>query len=46
MPGHRFLSDQDIADVATYIRQSFGNDADAVTVREVQEVRSRSSTAF
>lgn len=39
MPKHRFLSDQDIADVATYIRRSFGNDADAVTAREVQEVR-------
>lgn len=39
MPPNSHLSDQEIADVLTYIRQSFGNDADAVTVDEVQRVR-------
>jgi glucose/arabinose dehydrogenase/mono/diheme cytochrome c family protein len=39
MPKHHFLSDQDVAEVATYIRQSFGNAADAVTVADVREVR-------
>lgn len=41
MPKHGFLTDQEIADVATHIRRSFGNDADAVTVEEVREVRDR-----
>jgi mono/diheme cytochrome c family protein len=41
MPKHGFLTDQEIADVATYIRQSFGNAADAVTMAEVREVRDR-----
>lgn len=43
MPKHGFLTDQEIADVATYIRQSFGNDADSVTMAEVREVRGRTS---
>lgn len=42
MPAHGFLSDEQIADVATYIRQSFGNEASAVSVEEVQRVRERS----
>ena len=41
MPKHTFLTDQEIADVATYIRQSFGNNADAVTIAEVRAVRDR-----
>lgn len=39
MPPNSHLSNQEIADVLTYIRQSFGNDADEVTVEEVQRVR-------
>lgn len=39
MPGHGFLSDKQIAQVASYVRQSFGNDADAVSAREVAKVR-------
>ncbi len=39
MPPNSHLSNQEIADVLTYIRQSFGNDADEVTVDEVQRVR-------
>jgi mono/diheme cytochrome c family protein len=33
------LSDQDIADVLTYVRSAFGNSAGAVTVDEVKTVR-------
>lgn len=39
MPQHGFLSDEDVAGVATYIRQNFGNDASAITTEEVREVR-------
>ncbi len=39
MPPNSHLSDQEIADVLTYVRQSFGNDAGEVTVEEVQRVR-------
>lgn len=34
-----FLKDQEIADVLTYIRNSFGNKASIVTVREVKIIR-------
>jgi mono/diheme cytochrome c family protein len=40
MPGYaRQLSDQQIADVATYIRNSWGNAAPAVTAEQVAEAR-------
>lgn len=39
MPQHSFLSDEDVASVLTYIRQSFGNQASSVSAREVQTVR-------
>jgi len=39
MPQHSFLSDAEVASVATYIRQNFGNDASAVQEHEVREVR-------
>jgi len=35
------LKDQQIADVLTYVRSSFGNKASAVTVAEVKEARSK-----
>lgn len=41
MPGHNFLSDEEVASVATYIRQSFGNSADEVTVEEVRSFRGK-----
>jgi hypothetical protein len=41
MPSHEFLTDEEVAEVATYIRQSFGNDASAVSVEEVREFRNR-----
>ena len=39
MPPYSHLSDKQIADVLTYVRKSFGNDASAITVEEVQKVR-------
>jgi mono/diheme cytochrome c family protein len=33
------LSDQDIANVATYVRSNFGNDAGAVTAEQVNAQR-------
>ena len=39
MPSHSFLSDEDIAAVLTYVRQSFGNSAGEITVAEVADVR-------
>lgn len=39
MPQHSFLSDEDVAKVATYIRQNFGNNASAVSVEDVSRVR-------
>ncbi len=39
MAPHDFLTDQEIADVLTYTRNSFGNKATAVTVAEVKTAR-------
>lgn len=39
MASHDFLKDQEIADVLTYVRNSFGNKADAVTAEEVKGLR-------
>jgi mono/diheme cytochrome c family protein len=39
MPPVMGVTDQDIADVLTYVRQSFGNKASAVTVAQVKAVR-------
>jgi mono/diheme cytochrome c family protein len=39
MASHSFLKDQEIADVLTYIRNSFGNKASAVTAAEVKALR-------
>lgn len=41
MPQHSFLSDDEIAKVLTYIRQSFGNNASEITVEEVKNIRSK-----
>lgn len=41
MPPHNFLSNQQIADVLTYVRNNFGNKASAVTVAEVGTVRAK-----
>lgn len=39
MPPFDYLSDQDIADVLTYVRNSFGNKAKAVSAAEVTKAR-------
>jgi mono/diheme cytochrome c family protein len=39
MVAHNFLSDQEVADVITYVRSSFGNDAPAVNAEQVATVR-------
>lgn len=41
MPSHRFLKDEEIATILTYIRKSFGNQASAVSEQEVMRVRSK-----
>ena len=38
-PWGGFLDDQQIAEVTTYIRSNFGNDAEAITADEVASVR-------
>ncbi|WP_234735780.1 c-type cytochrome [Tellurirhabdus bombi] len=40
MPAHDFLSDKEISDVLTFIRSSFNNKAEPITVEEVKKVRS------
>jgi mono/diheme cytochrome c family protein len=40
MPPFNTLNDQQIADVLTFIRKSFGNKASAVQAAEVKKVRS------
>jgi len=41
MPPHTELNDQQIADVLTFVRNSFGNKASAVTPTEVKSVRAK-----
>jgi nitrite reductase (NO-forming) len=40
-----YLSDDDIANVLTYVRNSFGNNGDAVTPAEVRRIRSEAPAA-
>lgn len=39
MPPYRFLSDEQLSEILTYIRQHFGNDASPVRPEEVASVR-------
>lgn len=39
MPKHDFLSDEQVADVLTYVRTSFGNNAGAIKKEEVNQAR-------
>jgi len=39
MLAHNFLSDTEVADVITFVRSNFGNEAPAVTAEEVAAVR-------
>lgn len=41
MASHADLTDQQVADVLTYVRNSFGNKAKAVTETDVKTVRSK-----
>jgi mono/diheme cytochrome c family protein len=41
MAPHDFLADQDVADVLTYVRNSFGNKASIVTAAEVKAERAK-----
>ncbi len=41
MPAHDFLTDQQISDVLTFVRNSFENKASAVTVAEVAAERAK-----
>ncbi|MGI8637733.1 MAG: c-type cytochrome [Segetibacter sp.] len=41
MPAQSQLNDQQIADVLTYVRNSFGNKASAVTIAEVKAERAK-----
>lgn len=45
MPQHSFLSDEDVAQVLTYIRQNFGNEASEISPEEVTQVRSSLNNA-
>jgi len=42
MPQHSYLTDEQIADILTYIRSSFGNQAGAITPQQVSQVRDSS----
>lgn len=44
MPQHGFLSDQEVANVLTYIRQNFGNEASEVSATEVRRMREKKPT--
>jgi mono/diheme cytochrome c family protein len=41
MPAHNFLNDRQIADVLTYVRSHFGNEASAIRPEEVAVVRAK-----
>ncbi len=41
MPSQPHLKDQEVADVLTYVRNSFGNKASMVTIAEVKAVRAK-----
>jgi mono/diheme cytochrome c family protein len=45
MAPHPDLSDQQIADVLTYVRNSFGNKAKAITAAEVKAIRAKNKPA-
>jgi mono/diheme cytochrome c family protein len=43
MPPHKFLSDEEIAQVLTYVRRTFNNNNDSITAVQVMEVRNKNS---
>ena len=46
MPANNFLDDDQIAEILTYVRESFGNNAGAIQTREVKDIRSRHIPRF
>lgn len=40
MPPHDFLSDEEVAELASYVRKYFGNEREEITPQEVNRVRS------
>jgi uncharacterized protein len=44
MPPHTDLNDQEIADVITYVRQSWSNDATPVSAESVKQIRAKYGT--
>jgi mono/diheme cytochrome c family protein len=45
MAPHPDLTDQQIADVLTYVRNNFGNKATAITAAEVKAIRAKNKPA-
>jgi mono/diheme cytochrome c family protein len=43
MPAHNFLKDQEIADVLSFVRNSFGNKAGGISAAEVKGVRAKNT---
>ena len=43
MPPHKFLSDDEIAQVSNYIRKTFNDDSNTVTADDVKKVRNKKS---
>jgi mono/diheme cytochrome c family protein len=41
MPAQSFLTDQQVADVTTYVRNSFGNKAAGLTLAEVKAIKAK-----
>ena len=41
MAAHDYLTDQEIADVTTFVRNSFGNKASIITAAEVKGIRAK-----
>jgi mono/diheme cytochrome c family protein len=41
MPGYNFLNDKQVADLLTFVRNSFGNKASTVTPAEVKATRGK-----
>lgn len=39
MPQHSFLKDKEVAEILTFIRTNFGNEASAIEISEVSEIR-------
>ncbi|ACU02674.1 MULTISPECIES: c-type cytochrome [Pedobacter] len=43
MPAHNFLTDQEIADVLSFVRNSFENKAAAISMQEVKAIRAKNT---